>query len=306
LLGSSQIQSCSQSYSEGRCLHCTMAFPTNEVSATTNDVETVLNEICEVLKAHEDRYDGVIVDTENMQNDACRFAASLKASLSQWARQGKKVVWIKVPKEQAKLVPVAIEVGFGYHHAEPSYVMLVHWIPQTPPTIPDNASHQAGVAAFVFNEEGEVLVVQEKCGPYKDSGLWKMPTGRINQGEGIKEGAVREVQEETGINTEFVQVVGFRDGHNAPFGKSDLLFVCMLRSLSSNIVVQDTEISVAKWMAIEEFASQPKNQQSKLLKDMIGVCVANVNGQCEGFSGIGISSNSRKPSAFFCTALNSE
>ncbi|GLJ35125.1 hypothetical protein SUGI_0706790 [Cryptomeria japonica] len=119
-----------------------------------------------------------------------------------------------------------------------------------------------------------------------------MPTGRINQGEGIKEGAVREVQEETGINTEFVQVVGFRDGHNAPFGKSDLLFVCMLRSLSSNIVVQDTEISVAK--------------QSKLLKDMIGVCVANVNGQCEGFSGIGISSNSRKPSAFFCTALNSE
>ncbi|GLJ57553.1 hypothetical protein SUGI_1342690 [Cryptomeria japonica] len=167
-----------------------------------------------------------------MQNDASRFAASLKASLSQWARQGKKAVWIKVPKEQAKLVPVAIEVGFGYHHAEPSYVMLVHWIPQTPPTISDNASHQAGVVAFVFNEEGEVKM----------------------------------------------------DGHNTPFGKSDLLFVCMLRSLSSNIVVQDTKISAAKWMAMEEFA--------------------NVNGQCEGFSGIGTSSNSRKPSAFFCTALN--
>ncbi|XP_057814646.2 nudix hydrolase 2-like [Cryptomeria japonica] len=174
-----------------------------------------------------------------MRNDASRFADSLKASLSQWARQ----------------------VGFGYHHAEPSYVMLVHWIPQTPPTISDNASHQAGVVAFVFNEEGEVLVVQEMCGPYKDFGLWKMPTGRINQGEGIKEGAVREVQEETGINTEFVQVVGFRDGHNTPFGKSDLLFVCMLRSLSSNIVVQDTKISAAKWMAMEEFASQPNLNQ---------------------------------------------
>ncbi|GLJ35136.1 hypothetical protein SUGI_0707210 [Cryptomeria japonica] len=199
----------------------------------------------------------LIFDIENMRNDASRFADSLKASLSQWARQGKKAVWIKVPKEQAKLVPV----GFGYHHAEPSYVMLVHWIPQTPPTISDNASHQAGVVAFVFNEEGEVLVVQEMCGPYKDFGLWKMPTGRINQGEGIKEGAVREVQEETGINTEFVQVVGFRDGHNTPFGKSDLLFVCMLRSLSSNIVVQDTKISAAKWMAMEEFASQPNLNQ---------------------------------------------
>ncbi|GLJ35123.1 hypothetical protein SUGI_0706770 [Cryptomeria japonica] len=195
-----------------------MAFPTNEVSATTNDVDTVLYEICEVLKAQEDRYDGV----------------------------GKKGVWIKVPKGQAKLVPVAIEVGFWYHHAEPSYVMLVYWIPQTPPTIPDNASHQVGIAAFVFNEEG--------------------------QGEGIKEGAIREVHEETGIDAELVEVVGFRDGHNAPFGKSDMLFVCMLRSVSSNIVVQDTEISAAKWMAIEEFASQHKNQQSKLLKDMIGVC----------------------------------
>ncbi|GLJ35135.1 hypothetical protein SUGI_0707190 [Cryptomeria japonica] len=283
-----------------------MAFPTNEVSATTNDVDTVLYEICEVLKAQEDRYDGVVVDIGNMQNDATRFAASLRASLSHWARQGKKGVWIKVPKGQAKLVPVAIEVGFWYHHAEPSYVMLVYWIPQSPPTIPDNASHQVGIAAFVFNEEGQVLVVQEKCGPYKDSGLWKMPTGRINQGEGIKEGAIREVHEETGIDAEFVEVVGFRDGHNAPFGKSDMLFVCMLRSVSSNIVVQDTEISAAKWMAIEEFASQPKNQQSKLLKDMIGVCVANVNGRCKGFSGIGISSNSRKPSAFYCNALYSQ
>ncbi|GLJ59809.1 hypothetical protein SUGI_1523970 [Cryptomeria japonica] len=237
-----------------------------------------------------------------MQNDASRFAASLKASLSQWARQGKKGVWIKVPKDQAKLVPVAIEVGFWYHHAEPSYVMLVYWIPQTSPTIPDNASHQVGIAAFVFNEEGQALVVQEKSGPYKHSRLWKM------QGEGIKEGAIREVHEETGnIDTEFVEVVGFRDGHNAPFGKSDFLFVCMLRSVSSNIVVQDTEISAAKWMAIEEFASQPKNQQSKLLKDMIGICCANVKGRSKGFSGIaGISSNSRRSSAFYCSALHSQ
>ncbi|XP_059071996.1 nudix hydrolase 8-like [Cryptomeria japonica] len=179
--------------------HCLVAY-TNDV---INDAETILSKICDVLKAHEDRYNGVIVDIENMQKDASRFAASLKASLSQWAHQGKKAIWIKVPKEQVKLVHVAIEVGFWYHHAEPSYVMLVNWIPQTPPTIPDNASHQVGITAFVFNKEGE-------------------------------------------IDTEFVQVVGFRDGHNAPFKKSDLLFVCMLRSVSSNIVVQDTKISAAK------------------------------------------------------------
>ncbi|XP_057843833.2 nudix hydrolase 2-like isoform X1 [Cryptomeria japonica] len=296
-----------------------MAIPTNDVSSTSNDVinsvETILNESsvherCEVLKVQEDRYDGVIVDLNNMQNDATRFATSLKASLSLWARQssavqGKRAVWIKVPKEQATLVPVAIEAGFWYHHAEPSYVMVVYWIPQIPCTIPDNASHQVGIAAFVFNDKGEVLVVQEKCGPYKDSGLWKMPTGRINQGEGIKEGAIREVHEETGIETEFVQVVGFRDGHNALFGKSDMLFVCILKSVSCNIAIQETEISVAKWMAVEEFAAQPKNQQSKLLKDMIGACVARMDRRCEGFSAVEMPANLRKPSAFYCGAVHS-
>ncbi|GLJ57559.1 hypothetical protein SUGI_1484690 [Cryptomeria japonica] len=154
-----------------------------------------------------------------MQKDASRFAASLKASLSQWAHQGKKAIWIKVPKEQVKLVHVAIEVGFWYHHAEPSYVMLVNWIPQTPPTIPDNASHQVGITAFVFNKEGE--------------------------GKALRKGSYEKFRKKQ-IDTEFVQVVGFRDGHNAPFKKSDLLFVCMLRSVSSNIVVQDTKISAAK------------------------------------------------------------
>ncbi|KAH9330346.1 hypothetical protein KI387_002454, partial [Taxus chinensis] len=147
-----------------------MAFPSNEVSEA---IQT--QEIPELLKYHEDRYDGVVVEiqNENENNDAARFASSLKASLSQWTRQ-------------------------------------------------------------------------EKYGPYKDSGLWKMPTGRVEQGECINKGAVREVKEETGIDTEFLEVVGFRDGHNAAFGKSDLLFVCMLKSLSSEILMEDTEIFAAK------------------------------------------------------------
>ncbi|KAH9330344.1 hypothetical protein KI387_002452, partial [Taxus chinensis] len=233
------------------CLRYKMAFPRKEVSEA---IQT--QEIPELLKYHEDRYDGVVVEiqNDNENNDAARFASSLKASLSQWTRQE----------------------GFWYHHAEASYVMLVYWIPtqSLPCTIPANASHQVGIAAFVFNAQGEVLVVQEKYGPYKDSGLWKMRTGRVEQGECINKGAVREVKEETGIDTEFLEVVGFRDGHNAAFGKSDLLFVCMLKSLSSEILMEDTEICAAKWMAMEEFVAQPKNQQSKVLKDMVDVCVA--------------------------------
>lgn len=46
--------------------------------------------------------------------------------------------------------------GFYCHHAESRYLMLVHWLPSTPNTLPANASHRVGVSAFVMNEKNEV------------------------------------------------------------------------------------------------------------------------------------------------------
>lgn len=102
--------------------------------------------------------------------------------------QGKKGVWIKLPKELVNLVESAVKVsrvifvifvsanrdidyfclilsfrlfvlrqeGFRYHHAEKNYLMLVYWIPDTPDTIPANATHRVGIGAVVINERNEV------------------------------------------------------------------------------------------------------------------------------------------------------
>lgn len=56
---------------------------------------------------------------------------------------------------------------------------------------------QVGVGAFVLNERNQVLVVQEKNGPLKGKGVWKMPTGLLDPAEDVMDGAVREVLEET-------------------------------------------------------------------------------------------------------------
>lgn len=101
--------------------------------------------------------------------------------------QGKRGVWIKIPIELVSLVEPAVKVcyvsrlekkktclfvqtlvanssvaasyaqeGFYFHHAEPKYLMLVHWLPSTPNTLPANASHRVGIGAFVLNEKNEV------------------------------------------------------------------------------------------------------------------------------------------------------
>ncbi|XP_018716436.2 nudix hydrolase 2, partial [Eucalyptus grandis] len=88
----------------------------------------------------------------------------------------------------------------------------------------------------------QVLVVQEKSGKR----VWKLPTGVVNEGEDIWCGAVREVKEETGVDTEFVEVLCFRQSHQAFFTKSDLLFLCVLRPKSTLIEKQEVEIEAAE------------------------------------------------------------
>ncbi|KAL8243340.1 hypothetical protein R6Q59_009598 [Mikania micrantha] len=243
-----------------------------------NGVENV-----QLLPAINDDHDGVVVELmEHM--DPTIFLIRLKASMSQWTLQGKKGVWIKVPIHLVKLVETIVKEGFSYHHAEPDYLMLVNWIPETTNTIPANASHRVGVGAIVLNDKREILVVQEKNGKMRGTGIWKIPTGIVEEGEDISAGVIREVKEETGIDTEFVEVLAFRQWHKIFFGKSDLFFVCMMRPLSFDIQIQELEIEAAQWMPLEEFAAQPSAQKLSLLRHIYELCIAKVDKDYSGFS----------------------
>ncbi|KAM1385735.1 nudix hydrolase 8-like isoform X2 [Malus sylvestris] len=255
----------------------------SEPSSSSNRPNLYSTEI-RVLDAFDDEYGGVIVDPERLPENPNAFACILHSSLSRWKMEGKKGIWLKLPVEKAELVPVAVKEGFQYHHAERGYVMLTYWIPEGPCMLPANASHQVGVGGFVINDNNEVLVVQEKyCSPTCE-GFWKLPTGFILESEEIFTGAVREVKEETGIDTEFVEVIAFRHAHNVTFEKSDLFFICMLRPLSTEIIVDDLEIQAAKWMPLDEFVEQPLIQEDSMFKKVISICIARLGKRYCGLS----------------------
>ncbi|KAK1438761.1 hypothetical protein QVD17_04571 [Tagetes erecta] len=237
-----------------------------------------------VLDAFDDEYGGVVVNPEKLPSETNVFASILRSSLSVWKKEGKKGIWLKLPVDKCDLVPIAVREGFQYHHAETGYVMLTYWIPNEPCMLPANASHQVGVGGFVMNDKNEVLVVQEKhCAP-ELVGLWKLPTGFILESEEIYTGAVREVKEETGIDTEFLEVIAFRHAHNVAFEKSDLFFICMLRPLSSEIKTDDLEVQAAKWMALAEFVEQPLIKGDNMFKKMIDMCIARTRKRYCGLS----------------------
>lgn len=237
-----------------------------------------------LLDAYDDEYNGVIVNPEGLPSNPAAFASILRSSLSYWKQKGKKGVWLRLPITKSELVPVAVQEGFEYHHAERCYVMMTYWIPEGPCLLPSNATHQVGVGGFVINEKDEVLVVQEKYCSSSQAGLWKIPTGFILESEEIFSGAVREVKEETGVDTEFVEVMAFRHAHNVAFEKSDLFFICMLRPLSTKIAVDDHEIQAAKWMPLVEFVKQPQIQEDNMFKKIIEICIAKLGKRYCGLS----------------------
>ncbi|KAJ7963615.1 Nudix family hydrolase [Quillaja saponaria] len=236
----------------------------------------------EMLPAINDAHGGVIVDMKEPM-DPKLFATLLRASISKWKEQGKKGLWIKLPIALVNLVETAVKEGFCYHHAEPNYLMLVQWISETASTIPLNASHRVGIGAIVLNNKKEVLVVQEKSGRFQGLGVWKIPTGVVDAGEELFMTAIREVKEETGIDTEFVEVLAFRQAHKLFFGKSDLCFLCILHPLSFDIKKQDLEIEAVQWMPFEEYAAQPFIEKHEPYKYITEICLAVQRGYA-GFS----------------------
>src|SRR5260221_147253 len=65
------------------------------------------------------------------------------------------------------------------------------------------AKLSTAVSGFVFNSKRQLLLTQRT-----DNGRWCLPGGRMEPGETVSEAVVREILEETGLNTRVVRVIG--------------------------------------------------------------------------------------------------
>ncbi|WUI02128.1 NUDIX domain-containing protein [Spirillospora sp. NBC_00431] len=75
-----------------------------------------------------------------------------------------------------------------------------HW---QDPDAPKPTSRKPSASALVRDERGRVLLLRRP-----DNDLWTIPTGGLKKGETIRECAVRECREETGVEIETGDLVG--------------------------------------------------------------------------------------------------
>jgi 8-oxo-dGTP diphosphatase len=67
------------------------------------------------------------------------------------------------------------------------------------------AAPLVAVAGIAFDDAGRVLLIRRGRPP--GQGLWTVPGGRVELGEGMREACAREVREETGLEVEVGAVV---------------------------------------------------------------------------------------------------
>jgi Nudix hydrolase domain len=170
------------------------------------------------LKFKKDRHGGVLILEDSLPIISTDFKESLVESLESWKSQGFKLAWLTLSKERLTFIPVAIELGFIFHHALDTQTMLVYRL--TPNAfIPPYATHTSGAGAIVISPKNELLVVQENVRQNKY--LYKLPGGLLEQHEHIE--------------------------------KSNFYFVCRLKPLSFDIQADGVEIEKALWMPLDEF-----------------------------------------------------
>jgi len=225
-----------------------------------------------LLKHSVDTYKSALINDPILQGkapvDPLEFESSLFETLNDLKTKGIRGVWLKLLPTQADLVAPAIRCGFDYHSVTQKALTLTAWLPKDEENkLPPAASHFVGVGCFLLNSKNEILVVREKTGPSaRLADFWKLPGGLCDRQEDIPNAAVRELREETAIESEFVSISSIQEIHHseeragpARTGTTDLYAICILKAKDENqkVVACETEIAEAKWMPADQVLSLP-------------------------------------------------
>src|SRR3989344_6198762 len=107
---------------------------------------------------------------------------------------------------------------------------------------------------IVINDKGEVLLINNSGMKDKLKYYWGFPKGHLNPGESSKDAALREIKEETNLDTEIIAKIG--DSKYVFTVNDEKIFkvvtIFLMKHLNGEIKIQESELLGAAWFSPEE------------------------------------------------------
>ncbi|WNO08812.1 NUDIX hydrolase [Teredinibacter sp. KSP-S5-2] len=208
------------------------------------------------MKIIENEFHGIEICNIEKEITLESFSKNLIEEINLWEKKDKKLIWLTLPINQSKYIHCATALGFVFHNCHETEITLIKRL--TPNAYaPFAPTHTVGVGGMVINANKEILVIRERNSVYKG---YKLPGGILEAGETIRQGVIREIKEETGVDSEFRSVSGFLAGYPYKFNNANIYVVCKLSALTNEIAIQDTEeVLEAKWVSMDDFIQDEIN-----------------------------------------------
>jgi 8-oxo-dGTP diphosphatase len=115
-----------------------------------------------------------------------------------------------------------------------------------------NGQFFVAAAAFIVDHQGKVLLTQRSFEREHHPGEWEIQSGRLQQGESLEEGLIREMQEELNIEVEPILPMNtfhfFRGKEKVEH--IGVTFLCRIKS--GEVKVDGKEEIAFKWVSIDE------------------------------------------------------
>ncbi len=129
-----------------------------------------------------------------------------------------------------------------------------------PPPIPT-------VGALIFNEKGEVLILQT----HKWSNKWGIPGGKIKGNESSEDALRREILEETGLTLDNIRFEIVQDCIEPPefYRKAHFLLLNYTATTVSTTVTLNDEAETYRWLSLDEAAKLDLNGPTRILLDHV-------------------------------------
>ncbi|WP_404431444.1 NUDIX hydrolase [Sutcliffiella horikoshii] len=124
--------------------------------------------------------------------------------------------------------------------------------------------------AFVFDSDGKLLLQQRT-----DNAQWGLPGGFMELGENISDAARREVQEETGLHLEQLELFGIYSGpeYDKTFANGDqvslvqVLFIC--KQYSGEIVTSNDESLKNEFFHLDSLPENIFTEHKVFIEDLL-------------------------------------